>query len=595
MNAADAEIVTIDNGAKVGADTKAYYELPVDSPQRASYDSKVIVEVADGVWTVGSSGIINIHAVRAPDGLVVYDTGDNPKDAQLFLSKIREVEADAPICAILYSHEHYVFGTQAILDAEAERGNTDIKIIGPSTLNAEIAATGGVSSIHPEVAPTLIGRTVQQFNLYLPSEGPDAGFKNTIVPDQTGFVPVNTPVTEGQSMNVCGLDMIFYTEGISTDTNNQLLAWLPSRGIAMNNIIWGWYPNIYSIRGGRYRSPEDWMQAVVRLKELEPKILLSTHSTSMVGKEAIRERPDAYYDGLSFVLDQTLKGILLGLGPDELRYFVKLPPHLEQAPILIQNYGEIANMTPRIFVALFGQYGRNAANIHKLHPTEEAQRMVNALGGPERTAELVRGAHADGDYLWACQLADYLVTARGKQSDRQLKADCLRTMGYLTLSQNSRSWFLTEALELEGKTAVITTAPAVPSAVVAGPAEYVNNYRVRISADRAADTDAVLGLEIGDNTRVWLHLDRAIAKFIPDLADVPMDPEVVARMSPETWAEVFNNLLDPAAAIEDGKIEVVSGDSKRAAELFGLFDPIYDWENDPALQNLSKLLAPRSH
>jgi hypothetical protein len=37
-----------------------------------------------------------------------------------------------------------------------------------------------------------------------------------------------------------------------------------------------------------------------------------------VGKENVRQVLEEYLDGVSFVLDQSLRGILGGLGPDDL-------------------------------------------------------------------------------------------------------------------------------------------------------------------------------------------------------------------------------------------------------------------------------------
>lgn len=34
----------------------------------------------------------------------------------------------------------------------------------------------------------------------------------------------------------------------------------------LNNVVWGWFPNIYSARGGRYRNPNDWMGALNKIK-----------------------------------------------------------------------------------------------------------------------------------------------------------------------------------------------------------------------------------------------------------------------------------------------------------------------------------------
>ncbi len=178
-------------------------------------------------------------------------------------------------------------------------------------------------------------------------------------------------------MRIAGLDVVFYIDGIATDTRNQVLAWFPERKIAMNNIVWGWFPNIYSARGGIYRNPEGWTQAIDILDKLKPEILLTTHATSLKGADVIRQRLSDYRAGLNYVLDQALKAILLGQSLDELQYAVKLPPRLQKSPVLVQNYGELSVMSPRIHTAIFGQFDRNASTLNKLHPNDEAARMCS--------------------------------------------------------------------------------------------------------------------------------------------------------------------------------------------------------------------------
>jgi linear primary-alkylsulfatase len=233
---------------------------------------------------------------------------------------------------------------RVILEEEAKRGNTDIKIIGNPMTNESMIKTGGLVTMYPEVTGVLMGRSLQQFNINLPAEGPDSSFKNSIIPVTGEFVPVDTPVQDGQKMNIAGLDVQFFTDGINTDSNYQVMAWFPERKISMNNVVWGWYPNIYSVRGGSYRNPEGWVSAVDVLLDLDPEILLTTHATSLAGKDAIRARLQDYRDGLSFVLDQTLKAILLGQRPRELQYAVTLPERLQNSPILIKSYGEVMAM-----------------------------------------------------------------------------------------------------------------------------------------------------------------------------------------------------------------------------------------------------------
>lgn len=593
MAAKDVPLKTIAKGATVNAETEAYWSLPNDSSQRTSYDANFVNKIADGVWSLGSPSLVNMNVVQGPDGLIVMDTGDNAEDAENFYKLLRSV-SDAPIRAIVYSHEHYVMGAKYLVDEEAKRGNKNIKIIGHPKTNSEVAKTGGVSAAHAEAGSVLFARSVQQFNFYMPTEGPDSGFKNSVVPGAGGFVPVNTPVEDGQKMKLAGLDVVFYTKGVGTDTNNQVLVWIPSRRIAMNNVIWGWFPNIYSARGGRYRDPTLWMASVDIIRALKPAILLSTHSTPLADPAAIDQRLQDYRDGLAYVLDQTLKGILLGQGPDELRYSVKLPERLQKSPILVQNYGEVSIMSPRIFTAIFGQFDRNAAHLHKLHPKEEAGRMVQAMGGVNATYDKAAKAHADGDYLWACQLADYLVQVDPSQQNRQLKADCLRQMGYRTTSTNTRSWMLSQALELEGKTAVIKTVPGVPASVMGNLSDYVNFYRVRVNSERSAQTEQLLALEFDKKQRYGLHVRRSLVDYVPNVAKAPRPADVVVSMKPETWVLVFNNLADPSALIDQGAIQVTRGDKEAAKAIFALFDPVYDWKNDPALVQLGEKLKSQN-
>ena len=90
MNAKDTPLVTLEMGARVGRDTAAYWNLPATSEQRASYDKEIAFQVADGIWTFGSPSIVNSHAVQGPEGLIIYDTGENVEDGERFYRLLRE-------------------------------------------------------------------------------------------------------------------------------------------------------------------------------------------------------------------------------------------------------------------------------------------------------------------------------------------------------------------------------------------------------------------------------------------------------------------------------------------------------------------------
>ena len=55
-------------------------------------------------------------------------------------------------------------------------------------------------------------------------------------------------------------------------------------------------------------------------------------------EQPIRERLEGYLDGASFVLDQSLRGILGGKGPNDLRDWVRLPDYLKEVPNNLENF-----------------------------------------------------------------------------------------------------------------------------------------------------------------------------------------------------------------------------------------------------------------
>lgn len=586
MNAKGTKFVKLDNGALVEPETKAYYELSQNSDKRGSYDKLTTVDLGNGLYTIGSESIVNSHFIIGRDGVIIYDTGDNLSDGQTFYNEMRKVTS-LPIKAIIYSHEHYTLGSKVYIDEEKKRGNTSIKIIGHPKLNEVMATTGGVQALHPEVGGVLMARSIEQFNFYLPDEGPDGRFKNTIVPANQGFVPVNTPVRDKQRMSIAGLDLVFYTEGVGTDTSNQVMVYVPAKRAVLNNVMWGWFPNIYSLRGGRYRNPKEWMHSVELIKQLKPEIVMSTHSTSVKGRDKVEQRLQNYQDGLAFVLDQTLKGISLGLGPDELNYFVKLPDYLKEEPLLIENYGPISTMPARIFTATFGQFDRNATTLFKLHPEDEAGRMISSMGGEGRVRSLAKQAFDNGDFQWSCQLSDYLVKAYKNKDNLKAKADCLREIGKRSFATTARSWALSQAREAEGKVSILKNAPADVTQVKSNLADFVNYFRIRINPDRSSDTHEFVSLDFGSGKKYGLNVRNAVVEFVDDQRIIDKNKTLELQMKPETWAMIYNNISSVDELLQNDQIVAMKGSQDEIVNIFAKFDPVYDWQNDPALKQLA--------
>jgi alkyl sulfatase BDS1-like metallo-beta-lactamase superfamily hydrolase len=102
--------------------------------------------------------------------------------------------------------------------------------------------------------------------------------------------------------------------------------------------LWPYPPNICTPRGALWRDPRAWRDATRLLRDLQPEMLISQPTVPLKGKDEIFTHLTNYLDFSNLILDQTLRGLLKGLGPDDLIDFVQLPPHLQQDRYLGEIY-----------------------------------------------------------------------------------------------------------------------------------------------------------------------------------------------------------------------------------------------------------------
>ncbi|MBK0398551.1 hypothetical protein H0I76_05075 [Limibaculum sp. M0105] len=476
--------------------------------------------------------------------------------------------SDKPVKAIIYGHSHTCFGAGVLAE-----GRDDLTIIGHPDLNAVVAANaGGAPAFYPEIGPYLTARMFIQFNGFMPKSGPDAYVVPTnLESPEFAFIPVNTPVKDGQEMTVLGQKMQFFTK-YGSDDKVHTTVWLPDRRILFTTMLWSSPPQLYSLRGDVFRDPRDWIAGLKFNRDLQPDVLVSAACRPLVGRETIQRILEGYLDGASFVLDQSLRGILGGKGPDELRHLVRFPDYLNEIPHNLQNYGEISTYTPAIHYQCIGWYDNDAATLKSVSPEDEAARIVPLMGGRDAVLSAAREALARKEYAWAAQLVNYLYRLDPQDADvRQVKADALRQMAYVSTGANDRAHLMSQALALEGKVTIPRIIPPAPEVIAASPATYVDYFRVRIDPERSGGTDRVLRLDFTDGSTAALHIRRAVAEFVasPDSHYRPAD--VTIALSGAAWAKLYLSVASVPDLAAAGEIDI-TGDAAEAAHLIDLFD-----------------------
>ena len=560
----EVQLVTAPNGAIVNS------EVLKISPQ-ITYLEPTIDKVAEGVWCIGGYSLANCTVIETEDGLIIYDTGDTKEEAAHIREAIKTF-SDKPVKAIIYSHSHYSMGAGALAD-----NPDDVLVIGHPTVNQTVESSlqgGGIPSAIPEVGPILTARTISHFGIFLPEEGPDASVTPKLeMGKPIAFLPANKTVEDGEIVEVLGLKMQFFTEFTSDDYN--LTVYVPEKGLVMNNFFWPGTPNLYTLRGGDYRSPLVWRDGIKLIRDLQPEILCNTHARAVIGKELVMEKLTAYMDMISITYDQTLRGIMMGMGPDELRHFVQFPEYLNETPENFQGYGESVHFPEAIYQYVIGWFDWDATKLFKIHPVKAAEKTVALMGGKKKVVKAAKEAFDKKEFAWAAELIQYVYLLYPMDKEvRQLKADILRQLGHRTTGSIARGFLLTEALALEGK--IDSPLTVMPSAeiIASSPTTFVDFYRIRIDVEKSKATDKVIEFVFNDknNKSVALHVRKGVVEYIPVPSKYLRKPDFTIEMDSKTWASIYLGTTDMSEAIQSKHIKLAKGDKAELISIFKMFD-----------------------
>ncbi len=340
--------------------------------------ARKFTEVRPGVWCLVGNGLSNQTFVEGPEGIIAIDTGESVQEMRDALRELRAVTA-TPVVAVLYTHFHYVAGTQAVLDEDPTR---TIPVWGHSRIALNRVRTAS------EVAPAYSRGLVEQFAIQLPADGAD-GVVNVGLgrffrdPGHAPFTPGHVPATHTFSdacrISVAGLD-IDVTPAPS-DADDSVTFWFPSLGLAVNNLVWPVLFNVFAIRGEEYRDPRIMLRGLDHLLSLHAEHLVGAHGPSISGTIEISERVTRYRDSIQFLWDQTVRGINRGLTSTELAATVHLPGSYESDYLTTQFYGVVEHHVRQIRTGLFGFFDGDEGNLFPLPTGERASRLIAGFGG----------------------------------------------------------------------------------------------------------------------------------------------------------------------------------------------------------------------
>lgn len=545
---------------------------PAVAPSLAAHSAefeKRVYKVTDGVYSAVGFALANSILIEGDDGVVVVDVTESVETASEILAEFRKI-TDKPIKALVYTHNHgdHVFGGPGFVPSG------EVEVFAHETTNDAINRVVNV------IRPGLMRRTARMFGHLLP-EGEEGVVNAGIGPflavgahgrgGTTGLIRPTRTFSEELEVEVAGVRMqLVHAPG---ETDDQLFVWLPDRRVLLpGDNIYRAFPNLYTIRGTPYRNVVGWIRSLDRMRALEPEHLVPSHTRPVSGGDEIEEILTAYRDGIQYVHDQTLRGINRGLTPDELVGLVRLPPHLAEHPYLQEHYGSVEWSVRSIFSGYLGWFDGDAATLSPAPPDERARDMAEIAGGVDGLVASARTALEASRFAWAAELAGHALRLEpeGREAAR-VKAAALRALGFRSVSANGRHYYLTQALEIEGRADPSeATALSGPELLRAFPVGNVlASLPVRLDPELAASADFQVGFRFPDEgTEYGLWVRRGVAEFQPRL---PKRAALTFEATSDDFLEVLLGRRELGAAIQAGEL-AIDGDLALVARFFALFD-----------------------
>lgn len=523
----------------------------------------VIDKPGEHVWSLVGWGLANATVIETDEGLIVVDTGEDVDNAQQHIEQIRQL-SDKPVKAIIYTHWHYAEGTKAYQKAWPD---TDIEIWGHEDLHR--LKTEQDSSL----APAMLRRLWRHFGLDLPQAGPDsmivAGVGRNFLDlshglPESGYVrPEQLVSGEGESHKIAGATVKFFNH--AADTTDTLLLWMPERDLVVNNHLTGVLTNLYSLRGGRFRDPSEWIAGLDHIRQLRPGFIANTHGLPLRGEKEVYRAATYTRDAIQFIYDHTIQGINKGLHVEAIVESLRLPEPLREASVNRPNYGEFAHHIRGIYYGLEGWFAEDAVEINPLPRRERAQRVIEGFGGVEATQEMAVEALDDQAFQWAAELTQWLLLDNpDNNAAKEMQAKALRAMGQRTPAATSRHFYLTQALHQEGqidmfKPSLIGELFTSERFAATPPGSLVRSLRFNLQPD--ADTNEfVFAVRFTDlNKTFGLRLRNGIGEFVSEMPD---SPDLLLESPRRLWLQVMSGEVEFEEALRDEMKIAVGGEEE---------------------------------
>ena len=535
-----------------------------------------LYQVTDNVWQVRGFDLSNMTIIRGATGWIVIDPLTSVETARAAMALVNATLGQRPVSAVIYSHSHadHFGGVRGVADpADVAAGRT--QVIAPGGFMEE------ATSENVMAGGAMTRRAAYQFGTGM-TPGPQGQMGSGIGMAVSGgtlslIPPTLTIATTGETRLVDGVALEFQIVSGSEAPAEFNVFIAPEKTFLAAEIATCTLHNILTPRGAKVRDARAWAhyldEAVTRYAP-QSNAVISSHCWPIFGQDQGTQWLTAQRDNYRWLHDQTVRRMNRGETMAEIAEALDAAPPSGLAEEWSTHgyYGTVSHNSKAIYQFYLGWYDAVPANLHPHPPMARATRLIDALGGPERTLALARNAMADGDYRWASDLLQNLVFAAPDTPEaKALLAQSYRQQGYQAESAIWRNQFLAAAGDLTTGRAPMSAAQSADLIAAITTQELLDSAATRFAPERFERPRLIVALEMTDR-KEQASLEANGRVLIGRVGAAPSAPDVTVR-GPRALMLALLFLKQPVAAMQQAGL-TVEGDAAALQHLIDTLDPL---------------------
>ena len=327
-----------------------------------------------------ASGVGNSFLIRTDDGLVLFDTGLATQAAKHKRLLQDAVPGEVTHIVLSHSHADHIGGTKFWLaefpDAQVV---THAKFLGGQRYLKDLER-------HFWSRNRLL-------YTFMPEEPPEGGM------NAYGGITPDIEVAEGEVLTFTLGGVRFEAiAAAGAEGDDNLVLWLPERRLLFSGDFFGplfpMVPNLFTLRGEKFRDPLAYVRSLDRLIALEPEMVLPSHFDPISGAERVRQDMQRMRDATQFIHDQTVAGMNRGDSLWQLMRDVQLPPELA----LSQGHGKVSWNVRSIWEHYSTWFHfESTTELYPVQIRELYPDLAALAGGPEPLAAKARQSLQTGE------------------------------------------------------------------------------------------------------------------------------------------------------------------------------------------------------